>query len=307
MSISFIRRQNVINLARDWRGPQGVVSRDDPLPVIDVEKLLRWAYRDELPKTPRMKLMLAAGPRDSRGTGAVKADQAGELWAVIENDFGVVPDPFAAEGPHADARAVHEAVCALDAVTLDLPDDWSPLADLGDLHGHAAALCARAMARLTKVDPDGARRLRASPRRLIMYHAIMGGIPDWEIEPPAVEVVKTANGMPRWFVKKLVPFDGPCGRVENEVEVDGFDRKRRVPVDGAYQKTVLEPDPTDGVVARAEWEVWRAALDLVTEDLRGRLTKWDVVASSRPVRPWETPMAEGRVLREGETGIGWGA
>lgn len=305
MSMHRIRRQNVIALARDWKGPQGVIARDDPLPKIDIEQLLRWTYRDELPKTPRMKLMLAAGPRDSRGTGAVKADQAGELWAVIENDFGVVPDPFAAEGPHADARAVHEAVCALDAVTLDLPDDWSPLGDLGDLHGHAAALCARAIARLTRVDADGARRLRVAPRRLVMRHAIMGDAPAWAMEAPEVETVRGANGRPRWFVERVVSYDGAFGRVDEVVEADGYDRKAKCPMPGAYQKTVLTPDPLDGVIARAEYEVWRAAIDLVAEDLRGRLTRWDVTPSARPARPWETPVVKGRVLRAGEVGVGW--
>jgi len=50
---------------------------------------------------------------------------------------------------------------------------------------------------------------------------------------------------------------------------------------------VLEPDPVDGFVARAEYEVWRAALNVLVEDLKPVLVDHIPVASERPWRPWE--------------------
>ncbi|HUO55085.1 MAG TPA: hypothetical protein VMU18_10105, partial [Rhodoblastus sp.] len=128
---------------------------------------------------------------------------------------------------------------------------------------------------------DGLRRLRRTPRRLVVRHALLGGAPEWRIDPPEVVVD------PRWYVREVIRVGTLTGFMEQEIEADGFDKVRRVPKPGAYRKTFLEPDPRDGVVSRAEYEVWRAALDVLFEDLRGTLSAFDVQPCGLPMRPWE--------------------
>ncbi len=255
--------------------------------TIGIEPLLKWAYCDELPKA------LPDGPGRSRmfSASAVQASLM-ELYTVIDaNRFGVVPDLSASGAPHPDAVAVHEAVCGLDAMELDLPDDWSPLADLGDLGPEGAAAVGRALMALTVLDAAGQRRLRQTPRRLIERHAILGGCPDTEGEKPERKVVKEF-GKAKWFRRVLVEIEG--GSIESEV--DGFDRKRRRPYPGAYQKHVLDPDPAPVAVARAEYEIWHAALGVLVEDLAGRLADHRVAATDRPQQPWLAGHAGPRIL-----------
>jgi hypothetical protein len=294
MSGEKLKRMAVIELARKWGGAMKAAVVATPKQRIDIEALLAWAYLRELPKVPR----IPAAPEEWRRAWD-KVSQMGEelsLAGLDDNRFGVVPDLFAQDLPHNDALLVHDAVCALDAFCLNLPEDWSPLDDLGDLGGHAGEVAAKALERLTSIDDKGQRHLRRTPRRLLMRHAILGSAPDWEIEPPDVRFVQEF-GADKWFVREVIVTDGAFGPSRFEVEVDGFDHVRRMPKPFAYRKTELVPDPTDGCVARAEYEVWRYALDALAADLDGRLERFDVVPSVRPMRPWEEPAPQmGRVL-----------
>lgn len=285
-----LRRAEVVRLARDWTGPQGVRPGAPPRRALDIEDLLRWAYREELPKAGR-PLPAPALPQP----GWFAVGRYAELLADIDlNEYGVAPLSISGDAPHDDARRVAAAVEGLAALDLDLPADWSPLADMGDLGQDGAVCCARALARLTHIDADGVRRLKATPGRLVIKHAILGGCPDWRAEAPRRDFVRSAGGgHPQWFVRREIWSTDAFGRdiceeVEAPVSVD--ERSRRPPV-GAYRKAVLIPDPTDAAVARAEYEVWRAALDVLAADLDGALAEYAPVASRRARRPWETPEA----------------
>lgn len=294
MSDLKLRRMGVVDLARNWAGPMEAKSKPCAKRRLDIEALLRWAYLEELPKVPRLN----AAPAGFRGAWDKVAQALEELSlaGLDDNRYGVVPDFSAQSLPHADALLVHEAVERLDLCALDLPADWSPLSDLGDIDGHAGNVAGDALAALTTVDRDGVRHLRRTPRRLVMRHALLGGCPDWQIDPPEVKFV-SEFGKAKWFVREVVTVEGPCGPVPTEIEVDGFDHKRRIPKPDAYRKTFLEPDPTAGCVGRGEYEVWRAALDVLFEDLRGMLTDIEVMRCPRPWRPWEEPAdAPARVL-----------
>jgi len=263
--------------------------------VMDIEAVLRWAYRDELPKAAPARAGLARGM--SAAWSSVESFV--ELLTVIDdNSFGVVPDLLSSNGPHADAIAIFERVRALDDLEIELPDDWNPMVDLGDLGDLGREAIARAIDAATIVDEQNRRRLRRTPRRLVEKHAILGGCPDWEMEAPVAEVVRRGKtGQPAWFVKETIWEEAFGGqRVARVVEVDGFSYTRRRPRPGAYQKTHLVPDPVPGLVERAEYEVWRAALDLLTEELSGQLESIDVRPSPRPHRPWEVGRPGQRVL-----------
>src|SRR5688500_9952509 len=95
-----------------------------------IEALLRWAYRDELPKA-----QAPGGSLRPAGFGGAWGgiERYGELLTVIdhglENRYGLVPDLSATTEPHPDAIRIGDAVQALDAFPLNLPDGWNPLTD----------------------------------------------------------------------------------------------------------------------------------------------------------------------------------
>lgn len=264
--------------------------------AIDIEALLRWAYRDELPKA-----LPVEGPMAGIRSASLSLSRAAELMAVVQetdvrNRFGLFPDRFADSEPHADAVRVHEAVTGLDRCAVDLPEGWDPLSDMGDLGPEGAGAVARGLDMLFSVDASGARILRRPVARLVIRQAILGGAPAWEGEMPERRKVTGANGKVRWFRRILCVSEGAFGVVTEEVEVDGIDPKRRLPHPDAYTRTVLDPDPAPVVQGRAEYELWRAALDLLTEDLAGRLETRFAMASDRSRRPWEAPDAARRIL-----------
>lgn len=258
-------------------------------PGKDIEMLVRWAYRDELPKE-------AAGS----GIGAIGCASAwggleryGEVMTLIdarENRWGVVPIG-GAEDPHPDAVRIGQAVLALDAYELTLPEGWDPLGDLrasadGDLARLLDASVGQALERATVLHADGRTRdLRCKVSTLIRRCAILGGPPVWRADVPDVVTLKGANGRDRWF--RRVVMNDPLSGLPYEIEVDGFDKRRQRPHADAYRKTLLEPDPLDAAVARAEYEVWHAALTLLAVELSGRLESVEPAPPNRPARPWE--------------------
>lgn len=259
------------------------------MPSIAIEKLLRWAYREELPKRRER----ASAP------GALAASFANNnsLWQTLVtvdgggpvNAYGLVADLAAAGGPDPEAERVVQAVLALDELTLGFPEGWDPLADLGDLDALGEEAIARGVGRLTRLSPDGKVVLHTRPSQLILKHAVLGGEPDWQAETPEVKPVLGLKGRPRWFVRE------PDGR-----EVDGFCPTGRRPREGAYRKWRLDPDPVDAVVERGEYEIWRVSLDLLVEALGGRtLAGTTILPTDAPMRPWETgARIAPRVLRD---------
>lgn len=264
---------------------------------IGIEKLLAWAYRDELPK--------AGAARALSGVGYRRAHRAVEEFALYltlidcdgENRFGLAPDLTAMEEPHPDAIRVYDAVRELEGVAFEAAAEWDPLSDLGLIGDAAPGLLAKALVRIAAGDAP----------LLVRRQAILGGAPHWEAEAPKVVITKGANGKKRWFRKIIVETEN--GPIESEVE--GFDKASQRPMQGAYFKSHLEPDPTDAVLGRADYAVWRAALDLLAEALRGSLERWDVQPSERPALPWaEDGGREARILpalysRKGGLTCGW--
>lgn len=291
------RRARVVEMARNWGGPLGAVAQPKTRIKKSVEELLAWAYLRELPKAGARaangpKLMPSGWQRVERWLEELSLAGPGD-----ENSFGVVIDWTKTGWPHDDAIAIHEAVLALDEMALGMPEEWSPIGELGELGGHAAGLPLRALEELCSPAQDGERRLRRSVSRLMFKHAVLGGCPDWRIDPPEVKIV-SEHGRPKWFLRKTVWDDGPTGEVAREIEVDGCDKWRH-PLPDAYQKTFLDPDPIDGVIGRGEYEIWRFALDVLANALDVRLADFEPVASERAQRPWvEAGPKRGRLLRD---------
>jgi len=245
--------------------------------AIGIEKLLAWTYREELPK--------AGAARSLSGVGIGRAHRAvekyGRYLSLIdcdgENRFGVVSDLMAMEEPHPDAVRVYEAVLALEGVEIDMPEGWNPLSDMAAIGDELPAILGKAMAGL----------IRTNCALLVRRHAIMGGAPAWEAEMPVRRVV-TQQGVPLWF--RRITVETSAGPVETEV--NGFDRKGRRPMPGAYRKTYLDPDPTEAAIGRAEYEAWHAALAHLVGVLAGTLDAYELLPTERPARPWEEGTAE---------------
>ncbi|GGF56608.1 hypothetical protein GCM10007301_15360 [Azorhizobium oxalatiphilum] len=262
---------------------------------VDIEQLVRWTYRDELPKVER-DTDFSAGIPSSWSSLA----RYGELLTVVQegdivNRWGLVPLDGDHE-PHPDALVVADAVEMLGEFEVALPDGWSPLSDMGDLGPEGVEAVRRGLDRLSPVDPNGRRTLRQPLARLIIRNAVLGCAPCWEAEAPERVMVTGANGKPLWFRHLTETTPGAFGPVTSTVEVDGFNASRQRPYPGAYRKFALLPDPTFAVVERGEYELWVAALGLLVELLDGKLSAHIPTPSARLSRPWEVSAPEGRIL-----------
>lgn len=258
---------------------------------MDIEALLRWAYRDELPKDAAVSAIGAIGFTSAWGG----IERYGELMTLIDapaNRWGVVPIGGEPGAPHPDAVVIGEAVRALDDFELGLPEGWNPLGDLVALglgeegDNLLAATVGRAVDRATVLQADGRTRvLRSQLSALIRTCAILGRPPVWEADAPEVRTVKGANGQDRWFRREMrIDAEG----LPYEAEIDGFDGKKRRPHPDAFRKRYLDPDPLEAAIGRAEYEVWHAALGVLVAELEGRLLDHVATGPARVIRPWET-------------------
>ena len=298
-----LKREAVVRMARSWQGPQGAEARSQERKAIDVEAFLAWAWREELPKTQ----IVACGP-GVFGSPMQDVARHGVYGTEIDyqssNAYGLVPDLNAIAGPHVDAIAAAAFVSGIDRMELALPPDWNPLGDMMDIDaGHAeifggriegrpvSEAVIRARAQLAATE-DGRERLRFSPGKLVVRHALLGGAPTWQAcgpgERPRRLLVAHGNGAPRWYRRIAVDVETVDGRKVQQIEeVDGFNFKSRRPWPDSYRKVRLDPDLTDLAVSRAEYEIWHQALYLIAAELGPMLADHALCAPSKPARPWE--------------------
>jgi hypothetical protein len=246
--------------------------------TMTVEDAVRWAYRDELPKAEATRGKL--GPA-GHGNGSASANVASEYWCVPDNRFGVVPFLQCGEDPARDAVAIYNAVQQLDQVPVVINAAWT--ADMPDLPG-LGTLVEQAILRAMEQETMlvGAKRVLRRPVSMIVRDAALIGIEDGRLfDLPVVRTVMD-HGRPKYFRRVMVP--GPEGSFE--AEVDGFDRKRRIPYPDAYTKTFLDPDLTPVFCERAVYQTWRAAMDVLFEDLAGQLAEVDLLPCVAPRAPW---------------------
>lgn len=246
---------------------------------INIEKLLKWAYCEELPK--------ALPDRYGQGGGGGSSWRSVEtymqhLTKVDENRYGVVPTlcPLD-EDPHPDAVRVHAAVRNLDSFELDLPDEWNPLPSIAEYERQCELVLSAAR--------FGVANASKRPSELVQKHAILGGCPETNPINPALKPVLNGNGLPIWFQLRIEQSVDEDGRpVERKFETeDGWNRNTKTPKAGAYQKFYLDPDPTIEIISRGEYQIWRCCLSMIVEELAETLDKWRVVDTWRTSCPWE--------------------
>lgn len=247
-----------------------------------IEDLLKWTYTQELPKDGATQFLRPSGFGFGWGSGL-------QYMANIDeavNRYGVPIDKTAQAAPHPDAKLIHTVVGGLDELEFDLPEDWYPLSDIcpldGDLGPAGLAATLRGLRRVYTVDQNGCRYLKRSVADFVRSCAILGP-PDWRGDPPVVRKVCHENGKPRWFLREVLVADAG----NYEIEADGYDKKRKCPKPGAYQKTYLQPDPIEVVERRAEYQILISAWAAVFEALAGRMEQFEAEMSDRPAWPWE--------------------
>jgi hypothetical protein len=250
----------------------------------DIESVVSWALRDELPKQALQALkdmgMMSEGP--GRATGVSPMFRLAQLGTNI--DFSREPGfPDAAGPPHPDALVIGEAIRRLPAAVENFP--WWTLrldAGLGAFSIDVRAIwkqAAQAVASLVMV--KGKLKARPivgdelpTPRpkryeangKVIHLRDVTRKTYKWNEEPgvdkPTVETL---------FSEAAHPYKGRGGKAWPA---------------GAYVPVVYEPTPHAVVLDRAEYAVWRIAMDLLVKDLEGKLTSVSVEPCTAAYAPW---------------------
>lgn len=268
-----------------------------------VASALEWAWRDELPKMPSDFAPGGGGPRAGNAWSSILA--FGEIGTMIDrqpNRWGCIP--FDVTGwPHPDALTIAAAVDDLAGCTVDVPDGWHPMPEIAGISDGqlAARTVSDALDKATTLDDEGVRRFRTRADLLVIRFAILGLVPNWRLDAmPELRFEAHDNGREKWFVRRetrqVIGQNGDgTDRVEIvNVEVDGWSARLRRPVAGAYRKPFLDPDPVPVMVARAEYEIFAAAMCMLHDDLDGRLGSIDLVPTDWPVQPWADTESLGR-------------
>lgn len=139
---------------------------------IDIETLLRWAYREELPK------------REIGGLTGWESDIL-LLGTRVDDSYkesGEPGFPVAMGPPHPDALLIDHCVRQMEDVELD----WAGSRDR--IMGHLAPYA--------PLDHPALRYMRFSPQAIITMHARMGTRPVWDLGRSRLHRVIGKNGKP---------------------------------------------------------------------------------------------------------------
>ncbi len=261
-----------------------------PRRVMDVEDVLRWTFRDELPKD-----------RSEGGTHGPSAYSCplGRMVAMgtsVDNWSREPGHPAAMGPPDPDAFVVASAVEDLAAmaeqatlIELDLVPDFGPIGVVDE-----AAAVSRALAQLPAI---------------VARYARMGERPSWQASTVPGPLL-AANGRPqvvRWARHLSTIINGVNYDEQQLVHVTASGGKDNYAWD-SYCPLEWTPSLQSIAETRAEYLVWWGALDALTLSLAGHLDGIDVLppmASQRPwldeVRPVNPPLIlndrEGRAFR----------
>lgn len=234
--------------------------------VMDIEDVLQWAFRDELPKRREDDGEFRMREYPSVCPMFAMAQHGGR----IENFSREPGFPLAMGEVHPDALVVEEAVMGLSrfeghrfegdlGLAPDLPagqDEQGPMA--------------WAMTQIVN---------------LVRIQARLGGRPSFAKTPEPAAIVDK-QGRPLVVVLRTTMKADEDGRlrpqlVEEKVGAEGKDRYPR----GAYCQIEWE-DPKAILRERAGYSAWWAALDLLANELSGKLSTIAVLPPAAAQRPW---------------------
>jgi hypothetical protein len=230
--------------------------------VLDIEDVLRWTYRDELPKqrhdrdsgpgpyvSPMFRLCAHGGPIDN--------------WS---REPGM---PIALGEAHPDALAVAEAVKALRAEDIDISG----------------------FARTYGTNPVGvdvdviAEAVTSSIVALVTSRARLGARP--VCSSPETTKQTAINGRVEVFykVKRELEINGERYAVERDEPIPSTKKRGGYYPTGAFSKISYDPGRVTVYTDQAAYAAWHAALTLLADRLQG-LSSVRPSRPAAPARPW---------------------
>lgn len=226
--------------------------RSSRLRQVEIETLLQWAFRDELPK------------QRVEGAWGYEVSPMFNLVALgtCVDSFSREPGFPAALGTcHPDAETIARAVERLGDVAVDWPGSRPHIL------GHLAALVAETDVLLSAL-------VVARPG-LVGMHAKMGTRPRL-LDRPRPEPIVGNNGKP------VVQYLDDKGRlVEGRTRARHYGKAARCPLQ-------YWPIPREVAFARIEYLIWREALcELACALNDGRLEDHVALPPAAPARPWK--------------------
>jgi hypothetical protein len=229
-------------------------SRPYDLSRHDASLVGRWTRP---PGFPAISPMFRAAFGD---IGAGSSSEAGTSW-----DRSLAPR--AAGQPDVDAQTIEAAIAMLPEQMKSLTAPDCLALDFGfpiDAVGAFAAALANVV-------------------NLVRVYGALGKRPPLETDAPRPYPVPASNGQAAVWVRTTVR---DIGGQPYESEVKAKPPRGGAYEEGAYCLLEFDPDPQFVVNARAEYFVWRSALELLAEDLSGALERFSVLAPSAPLAPW---------------------
>jgi hypothetical protein len=236
---------------------------------IDIERLVQWAMREELPKGQAV----SASP-----------------WQIVMQfaALGVHVDTsghgdglgFLAGEPHRDALIVADAIRALDTEA-----HFDHVEDVLALFGEFESIAHDAARSIVRSSFD--------PRALVMSCSTMGSRPKWKFEHPhPYQMFAPAiTGRPRALVYGI-DDDGDL------VEVRSNPKDGRFKLSMSPRSPINWHDPSLLHIGecRAEWVTWHHALVKLAADLAGALDAFEVQSLALPLMPWDVEGQAPRIL-----------
>lgn len=226
---------------------------------IDIEKLLHWAYRDELSKRATSSAEgLWDHIHESGQLGGIRDDGRRGDGGAQRYDFGTI---------HQDAIRIEAAVGALEDTVIDWASSFDAIA--AELSGLVSVNEAKASAHPWCRDVLLVNSHRT--KVLVTTHAIRGSRPEWYDEPPQPNRILADKGK------------GP--------KIVGECKGRNLYTAGSYCPLRWEPSPLSIVMARAEYAAWYAGMS----QLAARLDLVDHIALAPAAAP--TPWLDAPVSK----------
>lgn len=258
---------------------------------IDIEKLVRWALRDEMPKgrpvSDDLGRVIAA--RFEHRPMSIATGARPEI-----DGLGYVPG-----APHEDAERVADAVARIRsegrfskaeamADARKLMRDLLPVTDVATLREIAGVV--------------------VNPQALVVSCGIGNRRPGWDFSPQ--------------FSRGMVPYRNGRGALRHRPIVEGVgddgalvelkpNRGKAAMKRGAYDAHRAPRSPLNWHaasllsigVARAEYFAWQSALASLVPALRGVLIEFEPVAPAAVAFPWINAQPVSRVLSDGKSTV----
>ncbi len=243
---------------------------------IDIEKLLQWALREELPKGQAV----SASPWDL----ITRYCALGVRVDVSAHGLG-----FVAGEPHADALIVAEAIQSLETSAR-----FADRVEVEPLFGEFFGIAGEAVGAIMSAS--------FNPQLIVISHATMGTRPSWKFElpDPRQRFYETVNARGEVRTYPLVMGFDRDGDLVIMHKNSGRARKR----DGEYTFSMsprspldwCDPQPLSVAHARAQFVAWHSALNALAADLAGRLSDFEPLPLALPLLPWLSASVATRVI-----------